>query len=103
LYPEGLKLNYAKEHGMAAERHLVLLNRENVIRILEIRGRIADMEKDQHTLLCMLQSGQNWKRCEKVDSSLQETLSRKVIIFRKNVGSHSFCLISLGHVGITDV
>jgi len=32
------------------------------------------MEKDQHTLLCMLQSGQNWKRCEKVDSRLQETL-----------------------------
>jgi len=32
------------------------------------------MEKDQHALLCMLQSGQNWKRCKKVDSRLQETL-----------------------------
>jgi len=36
------------------------------MRIQEIRGRIADMEKDQHTLLCMLPSDQNWKRCEKV-------------------------------------
>jgi len=64
------------------------------------------MEKDWHTLLCMLRSGQNWKRCEKVESILQEfriLVSRKVIMFSKNVGSHTFYLISLGHIGVTGV
>jgi hypothetical protein len=44
-----------------------------------------------------------WKSEEQITRDIRILVSRKVIMFGKNVSSHSFCLISLGHAGITDV
>jgi len=44
-----------------------------------------------------------WKSGEQITRDIRVLVSRNVIMFSKNVGSHTFCLISLGHIGITDV
>jgi hypothetical protein len=44
-----------------------------------------------------------WKSGEQITRDIRILVSRKVIMCSKNVGSHTFCLISLGHIGITGV